>query len=727
MIKRMSWLIILMMAMPPQIYASTVPVSYQKLTRGVIKSRIHAMFFTPKSWYVDPVAGGPRCSAAAGAPTNCANGLGTTAFNPSGGSNQNSPYRDGELLWNDPFTFADEAWVISGGDTVNFNCTAANPCKMAGSISGSIPSGTPCFGISQNCVPPPVPSGPDAAHPTIFQGVNCSAGCAVTVQALNTTNSLYATQQADPTKVANLWAGGGAFFALSVQDEQHVDLVGLDITDHSACGPATISCTGTEWATNGIYSGNSTTPTNGDINLTDVRIHGMQTQAIEGNIGGTWNLLRVLMRGNAQANWEFDPGGGQASNGTVNATSLGFEFGGGGEEYPIVDPIPFAAGSLTSQDTSGYGDCVGTPVTGPINWNMNKSWSIYCTQDALDLGHTHNSTINVINSFFFGSNGGNGIKSGPNSTVFAYNDIFIGNCNRLSAPMTGTGANYNSQLSNYCRANTTNGVNVNTNSTLIADAANDGGTASVSCSGTTCTSGNSAFLSSLTVGQSVVQDCQPASTARTVATVPSNTTFTINTAFPAGGGSCGSHIVKVESSPASTTLVQIYHSTMINYSAGFDNQCQTANPQNQISPTLCPGYTWDYRDNIELGIVNSLTNPGAPPTLFNDSVAATLEDYNDCFNVNGSQCTNTHDITTDPQLTTHVSSITSEAQLDNFDARQTSSSPTKNTGFTIAGQTTDFFGSAWSSPPSMGAIEFGALPVTIRKISGRVQVMGKSS
>jgi hypothetical protein len=688
---------------PFTLSTSTTVKAIGTLSGDINSSVLTAAYVIHLTWYVDPVNGGPRTSTAAPSAASC-NGLATTAYNSGGAHNQSCPFADARSLWDDWLNFQNPGvWVMNGGDTVIFkNCTSSSPCQIAGSSNSS--AGNPCAGIGTTCTPPALPAGTSTSNLTMLEGEHFGS-CHTTQQAFNTTSSLYQYQGADPANTSYLWAGAGAFFAFSVQDTQHIGMACIDLSDHSPCGASGgPSCSGTDWASYGIYSGNSTTPTNSDINLTDMKIHGFQSRGILGNIGGQWNVTRVVIQGNSQAGWDFDPGGSQASNGTVTSSYLGIVFNGCAEEYPVVDAIPFGSGACTSQSTGGYGDGVGTPVTGPINWIADHMFAIYNTQDGVDLGHTHGGTETFTNGFFYGNNGGN-IKVGPNTAVNVFNNIIVSGCNRMSAAITGMGSGFNSNLSDYCRAGTANGVNSNTNATLVFNSTSSDYARDISCTATACTS--TSGTTGITVGQTLIPDTSDYHTyARTVATKTDNSHWTISSAYPTNPSN--TYFVIVPTTPASTTVAKIYHNTLVNYSESFDNQVQTAFPQNQVNPNLGAGYVADYRDNVFIGYGDSNYNSGLTPHMWPE-LGPSLEDYNTCYNYTAatSNCVGAHDLTISPLVTSQPATpISVESALDNYNMALSSSSPAVSAGIALSGQTTDYLGVAWASTPSQGALQF---------------------
>lgn len=400
------------------------------------------------TWYVSPDTGGPRASAAfASANPGAASctGLGRTAYNSSGSPSQACPYQAATFLWNDPWTTTQTGWVIAGSDTVIF--IGNTPTQIGGSQTTAGP-GDPCWGVGVGCSPPPVPSGTSGAH-TIFEGENF-ASC----ETHDSTGFLIA----DPAKTAYLWAGGSSQEAFDVSTTQYADFKCLNISDHSNCNFTSVSCAGTDWALYGFYSGGAVPATNGHITLTDIDIHGMESRAILGNVGGVWTLYVVEMFANGGAGWDLDPGSGQDSiNAVLNMTHVGIDWNGCPEQYPIVDPIPIQTGGCTDDNGgggfTGYGDGIGTPPdNGIVSVLFDQSRATYNTQDGDDFGHMLQGSLTFSNSYFQGNMGGN-IKSGTPTSMTVFNNFVNGNCRAMSAPITGVPTGYNTYLSDFCRAN----------------------------------------------------------------------------------------------------------------------------------------------------------------------------------------------------------------------------------------------------------------------------------
>ncbi len=154
----------------------------------------------------------------------------------------------------------------------------------------------------------------------------------------------------------------------------------------------------------------------------------------------------------------------------------------------------------------------------------------------------------------------------------------------------------------------------------------------------------------------------------------------------------------------------------------------------------CPDAKSTYQNNINIGIVNSVYQPGLQPGLFYTESASmpanggwAVRDHNLYFNFrNGTGCPaplNAGELCADAKFVDEPGlTISSEAVLDNFNFNLTSNSPAKYAGVhlpTFNLQTpgisisnllgTDLLGTTRNNPPSMGALEFGAgitAPVT---------------
>jgi len=183
--------------------------------------------------------------------------------------------------------------------------------------------------------------------------------------------------------------------------------------------------------------------------LQDLDVHGLTGHGIIGPLGGALTLSRVRLGYNAEAGWDLDDGDGTASvNGSITASSLVVEWSGCNEEYPLVDAFP--AISCYDDNSAGYGDGLGTPAT-PLDFHCDRCTFRNNTQDGLDLSHASANEVIVTDSAFY-ANMGQQLTLGAATQAALQNDLFVTNCNRMSAPFTGAPSTFNQHLSDYCRA-----------------------------------------------------------------------------------------------------------------------------------------------------------------------------------------------------------------------------------------------------------------------------------
>jgi hypothetical protein len=216
-----------------------------------------------------------------------------------------------------------------------------------------------------------------------------------------------------------------------------------------------------DYATIGIATNTSTH----DILLEDMYIHGFTSRGINGPIGGTINATRVDIAYNGAAGWDFDDGNATPNiNGVINLSYVIIEWNGCNQAYPGTGAV-----SCYSQSTGGYGDGIGTPAGTCLSATVDHSIFRYNTQDGFDMLHndTGNCTMSITNSLSYGNNGQQ-FKWGPaDNPVTFTNNLALGNCFRLSQPMPGQPSTYNSNLSDFCRAQDTIVPNLRPGGTLV--------------------------------------------------------------------------------------------------------------------------------------------------------------------------------------------------------------------------------------------------------------------
>jgi hypothetical protein len=409
------------------------------------------------TWYVDTF-GGSRFS------TNQPAGLcdGTLDAAPVGTTpNQHCAFNDVRMLWQDGSyttgsTFPGWGWIGAGGDTYIIEGTIADGVSYrVGWQDGVSYCGTTgCWGLTGDSTgsgAPPPPSGTAGQHTRIL-GQNY-ASCL------------------SPTAKTQLHGGWAAGHVLDFSGSSYVDVACLDITDFTPCPVAGSNCTGLDFSNEGIDLANTST----HDTFTDVHVHGMAGTAFSGPTGDGVVLTRVDMIGNAGSGWNADNGSGTTGIGSLLVQNFNISWNGCAEEYPIVDPNPYA--NCRDQSSGGYGDGFGTTtLASPApGWQVHfdQGTVSYNTQDGLDALHISGpgSTMTVTRVLAFG-NEGQQIKVGG-ATATARNNQIVGNCEALiqgssnpnvvaqypqwaaAPPIPGTPKGFGDALEAYCRgANT---------------------------------------------------------------------------------------------------------------------------------------------------------------------------------------------------------------------------------------------------------------------------------
>ena len=407
------------------------------------------------TWYVNPITGGTRYSSL-NTSGQC-NGQSSAAY--VSGINQPCPFNDPRLLWNDPYSYNTAVWVIAGGDTVIFSGFEQST-GHSGQISGSTALGLGdfCFGIGPYCTPPALPSG-TSGNPTTLVGVNCQTSCYTT-----STNGYIAPvgwQIPDPTKIEYLWAGGSSGgipqYALDTRGTSYVTIQGLDFSDHSSCNyfgsPVNPNgCTNAYLTAGvGIITNNATS----NLTMQDVRLHGFQARGLWGPIGGPIVMTRMQINFNGFAGWDFDdqasPSTPDAAGSSITANYVIMTGNGCNEEYPVTDSYP--AWSCYDSGTGGFGDSWSGQNTELDSFTCNHCAQLYNTKDGFIGPHTQVKTYLIENSVSIGNEGQQWKwVTVPNSSTTFVNNLTVGNCNRLSAPIPGQPSNYYQNLGAVCRA-----------------------------------------------------------------------------------------------------------------------------------------------------------------------------------------------------------------------------------------------------------------------------------
>jgi len=286
---------------------------------------------------------------------------------------------------------------IQGGDTLLIG-------------AGSYPMGFGAPGLEAceadsafDCHMPPLPGGPDAAHPTRILGAGWDAGC---------------------PHPPELWGTERSWFILNLAGSSHVEIGCLEITDHSGCvefHTGGLACERDAppygpWASDGIYAVDST-----DVDLHHLNIHGLATAGVRAGRLADWRVVDVRIAGNGWVGWEGDLGEDSANAGTLLFRRLIVEWNGCGETYPGGAPA-----GCWGQTAGGYGDGIGTGETGG-RWIFEDSAFRHNTSDGLDLLYVRRpgSRIEIRRTLSEGNAGDQFKTTGP---AIMENVIAVSNC-----------------------------------------------------------------------------------------------------------------------------------------------------------------------------------------------------------------------------------------------------------------------------------------------------------
>ena len=331
---------------------------------------------------------------------------------PDGGSAEqctglaNAPYPGSGLnqpcAWDHPFRALppDGPARIQGGDTL---IIAAGSYRMGYGAPEADGDGSNCApAYPWGCVMPPIPSGPDAAHPTRILGEGWDTGCS------------------DPPE---LWGAERAEHILDLSNSSHVQIACLEITDHAGCvefHSGGLACPRDSypfgnWASTGLYAQDAS-----DIHLQDLNIHGLAHTGVWAGRLQDWTVERVRIAGNGWVGWDGDIDGTDSNRGEMRFRLWTVEWNGCGETWPGEEPD-----GCWAQTAGGYGDGVGTGYTGG-DWIIEDSAFLHNTSDGLDLlYHTEGGKIILTNVRAEG-NAGNPIKT--TGTMTMTNSVVVSNC-----------------------------------------------------------------------------------------------------------------------------------------------------------------------------------------------------------------------------------------------------------------------------------------------------------
>ncbi len=251
---------------------------------------------------------------------------------------------------------------------------------------------------SWECVMPPIPSGPDAAHPTRLLGRDCH----------------------DPPQ---LWGTERAARIINLEGSSHVHVACLEITDRADCvefhsgghacrrdappfGP---------WAAVGVYASDST-----GVLLHHLDIHGLAAAGVHAGRLTDWRIEDVRIAGNGWVGWDGDLGGDSSNRGAIIFRRVTIEWNGCAEGYPDL-----VLAGCWGQTAGGYGDGLGTAATGG-EWIFEDCRVLHNTSDGLDLLYHDRGGSIVLNRVHAEGNAGNQVKLAGAATII--NSVMAGNC-----------------------------------------------------------------------------------------------------------------------------------------------------------------------------------------------------------------------------------------------------------------------------------------------------------
>lgn len=313
-----------------------------------------------------------------------------------------------DCAWNHPFQALpphEEARIL-GGDTliikagsymIGYGAPGAENCEYDGSF---------------DCYLSPVPSGPDAEHPTRILGEGWDSGCSAAPE---------------------LWGSGRPFYMVDLTDSSNVELACLEITDHSSCiedhlftvGGSPFTCQRDappygDWAAIGLYAEDSA-----NVLLKDLNIHGLASTGIKAGRLTDWTVENVRLVGNGLAGWDFDlvgDGSESENHGTLTFRNWLVEWNGCGETYPEQEHV-----GCWGQEAGGYGDGAGFGGTTSGHYIIEDSAFLHNTSDGLDMLYVRlPGSLIEIRRTISAYNDGNQIKT--SGDVIIENSLIVSHC-----------------------------------------------------------------------------------------------------------------------------------------------------------------------------------------------------------------------------------------------------------------------------------------------------------
>ncbi len=308
---------------------------------------------------------------------------------------------------------------ISGGDTLII--------KSGSYMHGASDyyNGSGCRGVSKyQCSPKPIPSGPDASHPTRILGEGWDIGC-----------------QNPP----ELWGIEKIKNVIDLTNSSNVEVQCLELTDHESCAQGFrrdptdpqnceyYKVSDSElgnWAKNGIFSGTYGEPynTSSNVLLKNINSHGFASAGLNASHLTNWTIENCSFNYNGKSGFNGDVSPSKGENdffsGIITIQDTDISWNGCIENWEH----PGTVTKCFDQNEGGYGDGIGTGPAGTAAWVLDNVTVNYNTSDGVDLlyqRYEDGAQAKIINSHVEG-NAGNGIKLG--ATALLENNVLIGNC-----------------------------------------------------------------------------------------------------------------------------------------------------------------------------------------------------------------------------------------------------------------------------------------------------------
>lgn len=304
-----------------------------------------------------------------------------------------------DCAWDHPFRALPPSGTprILGGDTL----IIASGSYMLGLGAPGAANCEP--DAAGDCVMPPLPGGPDSAHPTRLLGEGWDRGC---------------------PDAPELWGAERADQLLNLAGASHMEISCFELTDHSDCiehHTGRLACQRDSfpygpWAAVGLYAEDSA-----DVRLSHLNIHGFAAAGVMAGRLQDWSVDHVRIAANGWVGWEGDIDGDDANSGTLRFRHWVVEWNGCGETWPQGNPI-----GCWAQTAGGYGDGVGTGDTGG-HWIIEDSIFRFNTSDGLDLLYARRPDSSItVRRTLASNNAGDQIKANGPTTI--ENSILVSRC-----------------------------------------------------------------------------------------------------------------------------------------------------------------------------------------------------------------------------------------------------------------------------------------------------------